>query len=214
MTIYAENILLCIAIPLAVCLLFVRGEARRFVAAFLLGMGMCLLSAYISGFLNLITGMGENDTAIFVSPVVEEILKLCPLVFFLVVFEPKGRNLTMIAVAIGAGFATFENCCYILTIGAESLTYIMIRGMAVGVMHIESIFALSIWLVLAKRLKAFSFPTVLGSLALATTFHAIYNLLVSRSGVTSVIAYVLPPLTAVLMFFLYRMIPKRLLRTE
>jgi hypothetical protein len=73
---------------------------------------------------------------------------------------------------------------------------------------------LSIWLVLAKRLKAFSFPTVLGSLALATTFHAIYNLLVSRPGVTSVIAYILPPFTAVLLFFLYRMIPKRLLRTE
>ena len=31
--IYAENILLCIAIPLAISLLFVRGEVRRYVAA-------------------------------------------------------------------------------------------------------------------------------------------------------------------------------------
>ena len=119
--IYAENILLCIAIPLAVSLLFIRGESRRFVGAFLLGMGMCLLGAYISGFLNLVTGMGENDTAIFISPIVEEILKLFPLLFFLAVFEPEDRSLTMLAVAIGAGFATFENCCYILTSGAESL---------------------------------------------------------------------------------------------
>lgn len=205
--IYAENILLCIAIPLAVSLLFIRGESRRFVGAFLLGMGMCLLGAYISGFLNLVTGMGENDTAIFISPIVEEILKLFPLLFFLAVFEPEDRSLTMLAVAIGAGFATFENCCYILTSGAESLPYIMIRGMAVGVMHIESILELSVWMVFSKRLRAFSFPAVLGGLSLAMTYHAIYNLLVSKPGVTSVIGYVMPPFVAVLLYILYRMIP-------
>ena len=34
--IYAENILLCIAVPLLISLLFIRGEVRRYVAAFLL----------------------------------------------------------------------------------------------------------------------------------------------------------------------------------
>ena len=121
--IYAENILLCIAVPLVISLLFVRGEVRRYLAAFLLGMLVCLIAAYISGFLNLVTGMGENDTSIFLSPVVEELMKLIPLLFFLVMFAPEDRTLTMLAVAIGAGFATFENCCYILTSGAGSLTY-------------------------------------------------------------------------------------------
>ncbi|MBR6890806.1 MAG: PrsW family intramembrane metalloprotease, partial [Clostridia bacterium] len=145
--IYAENILLCIAIPLAVSLLFIRGEVRRYLAAFLLGMGVCLISAYISGFLNLATGMGDNDTSVFLSPVVEELMKLLPLLFFLFLFSPRERTLTTLAVAVGAGFATFENCCYILTQGAESLPYILIRGMAVGVMHIVSVLALSIWLI-------------------------------------------------------------------
>ncbi len=141
--IYAENILLCIAIPLLISLLFVRGEVLRYVAVFLLGMGVCLIAAYISGFLNLVTGMGENDMSIFLSPVVEELMKLMPLLFFLVMFDPEDRTLTMLAVAIGAGFATFENCCYILTSGAGSLTYVLIRGLAVGVMHIVSVLALS-----------------------------------------------------------------------
>lgn len=202
--IYAENILLCIAIPLAVSLLFVRGEARRFVAAFLLGMGVCLIAAYIGGFLNLITGMGENDTAVFLSPVVEELMKLLPLLFFLLLFSLEDRTLTMLAVAIGAGFATFENCCYILTAGAESLPYILIRGMVVGVMHIVSILALSIWLIVAKRLNVFSFPAVVGSLSLAMIFHALYNLLVSTPGASTVIGYLLPPLTAAALYLLYR----------
>ena len=128
--IYAENILLCIAVPLIISLLFVRGEVRRFVAAFLLGMGMCLIAAYISGFLNLVSGMGENETSIFLSPVVEELMKLMPLLFFMVIFRLEGRSLIMLAVAIGAGFATFENCCYILSAGAESLNYVLIRGLA------------------------------------------------------------------------------------
>jgi len=206
--IYAENILLCIAVPLLVSLLFIRGNVRRFVAAFLLGMGVCLVAAYISGFLGLVAGMGENDTSIFLSPVVEETMKLLPLLFFLVLFTPEDRQLTMLAVAIGAGFATFENCCYILTAGAGSLPYILVRGLAVGVMHIVSILALSIWLIVAKRLKAFSFPAVVGGLSLAMIFHALYNLLVSQPGVSTVIGYLMPLLTAAAFWLLYRKLPQ------
>ena len=202
--IYAENILLCIAVPLITSLLFVRGEVRRYVSAFLLGMGVCLVAAYIGGFLNLITGMGDDDTAIFLSPVVEELLKLMPLLFFLIVFDPEDRTLAMLAVAIGAGFATFENCCYILTSGAGRLSYILIRGLAVGVMHIVSVFALSIWLIAAKRLRVLSFPAIVGGLSLSMTFHALYNLLVSEPGVSAIIGYSLPLLTAAALYVLYQ----------
>lgn len=202
--IYAENILLCIAVPLLVSLLFTRGEARRYLAAFLLGMLVCLIAAYISGFLNMVTGMGANDTSVFLSPMVEETLKMLPLLFFAVLLTPSDRTLTMLAVAIGTGFATYENCCYILTQGAESLTYILIRGMAVGVMHIVSIFALSVWLITAKRLKVLSFPAFVGGLAIAMSFHALYNLLVSEPGLSSVIGYALPPVTAGVLYLLYR----------
>ena len=202
--IYAENILLCIVIPLLVALLFVRGNVRHFVAAFLLGMGVCLISAYISSFLGLITAMGVNDTSIFLSPVVEELMKILPLLFFMVLFSPEDNTLAMLAVAIGAGFATFENCCYILTSGAESLPYILIRGLAVGVMHIVSILALSIWLIVAKRLKAFSFPAVVGGLSLAMIFHALYNLLVSEPGLSTAIGYLMPLLAAFVLYILYR----------
>lgn len=206
--IYAENILLCIAVPMIVSLLFIRGEVRRYVAAFLLGMGVCLIAAYISGFLNLVTGLGENDTAVFLSPVVEELLKLMPLLFFMVMFSPEDGTFTMLAIAVGAGFATFENCCYILTSGAGSLPYIMIRGLAVGVMHIVSILALSLWFIAAKRLRVFSFPAIVGGLSLAMVFHALYNLLVSEPGMFAAIGYLMPAATALALYFLYRKLPQ------
>ena len=102
--IYAENILLCIAIPLAISLLFVRGEVRRYIAAFLLGMGVCLIAA--------------------------------------------------------------------------------------------------------RRLRVFSIPAVVGGLSLSMSIHALYNLLVSQPGVSSVIGYLTPMLIAFALYFLLRRLPR------
>ena len=210
--IYAENILLCIAIPLCCSLLFVSGDVRRFVGAFLLGMGVCLLSAYISGFINMATGLGSSDTSVFISPIVEELMKLMPLLFFLLMFEPESSVLANIATAIGAGFATFENCCYILSSGADNLSYVMIRGMSVGIMHIVSIFSLAMWFDIAKRLKVLSFPIIIGAMSLSMTFHAIYNLLVFGGGTSAIIGYLLPLFTAIVLAILYKRLQEKLVR--
>ncbi len=207
--IYAENILLCIALPLLLTLVFVYSEARGFVIAFLTGMLVCLLAAYISGFLNLVSGMGANDTAIFLSPIVEEFMKLLPLLLAMLLLDREGAALTMTAVSLGAGFATFENCCYILSSGAESLGYIMVRGMAVGVMHIVSVLALAMGLEAARRFRMLSFSSVAGALSLSTTFHALYNLLVSEPGISTAIGYALPALAAAAMIYPYRALRRR-----
>ena len=69
--IYAENILICISVPLLISLIFVRGNTGKFVASFIIGMAVCLISAYISGFIDLASHMGDEDTAIFISPIVD-----------------------------------------------------------------------------------------------------------------------------------------------
>lgn len=210
MTIFAENIFLCIAVPMVVSLFFTRGDVRRYVAAFFLGMGVCLVAAYVGGFLGMVATMEANDTSIFISPVVEEAMKFLTLLFFMVLFSPEDQVLTMLAVSIGTGFATFENSCHILTTGAGSLPYILIRGFSVGIMHVASMLALAIWLIVAKRLKAFTFSAVIGGLSLAMIFHALYNLLVSEPGITMQIGYLMPSLAAALLYFLHRKLPSLL----
>ena len=202
--IYAENILICIAIPLIITMLFVRGNVRRFVATFLLGMGMCLLAAYISGFVNLKSGMGAEETAIFISPIVEELMKLFPLLLFLFLLSADDESMLPLAAGIGAGFATFENCCYILTFGAESLPFILVRGTAVGVMHIVSAMGVTLGLMMSRRLGMLSLAGVIGALASSMTFHGLYNLLVSQKGLPSAIGYILPLVSAGVLYFLYK----------
>ena len=208
--IYAENIFLCITAPLLLSLFFLRKNAKRFVVFFLTGMGICLLSAYISGFSLRLAGLEEGETAIFISPIVEEIQKLLPLLLFLFLYEPTDEAFLDAAIGIGIGFATFENCCYILSAGAESLPYILIRGLAVGVMHLVTTLAVSLALIMARRIRMLSIPGIAGSLTLSMIFHALYNLLVSEPGVSRYIGYLLPLLAAAGLYYLYRKLPHRL----
>ncbi len=202
--IYAENIFLCITAPVLLSLIFLRKNARRFTVFFLIGMGMCLTGAYITGFVYQAVGFAEEEAAIFISPVVEEIQKLLPLLFYLLVFSPTEDELLDAAIGIGVGFATFENCCYILTAGAGSLPYVLVRGLAVGVMHLVTTLAESGALNLARRYRMLSIPGVAGALSLSMVFHALYNLLVSEPGVPAVIGYALPLLAAAALYIGYR----------
>ena len=198
--IYAENVLICIAVPLAITLLFTRGGARRLSASFIAGMIVCILSAYISGFIQLMSGFSAEDTSIFLSPMIEECMKLLSMLFCVYVYNPSDDDIQLCAVGIGSGFATFENCCFILSSGAPQLTYVLVRGSAVGVMHIVTLVALAKGMQLLKTYKAFSLAGIAGVLSLSVTVHGLYNLLVSKPGVSSYIGYVMPMICAIVLY--------------
>ena len=190
--IYPENILICIAVPLIIAVFFTKGSARKLVASFVCGMILCLLAAYIGGFLENVFALETEETSIFISPVLEEITKFLPVLFAVLLFDAQDDELTLIAVGIGAGFATFENCCHLISTGTKSVPFILIRGFAAGVMHVVSILALSLALAALRRFQAATVPVVVGALSISVTFHALYNLLVSANGISSYIGYCLP----------------------
>ena len=202
--IYAENVLMCIAIPLVITSLFLQKGARRFVIFFLFGMTICLLSAYVGGLAQVSSGMDATEVSVYISPITEELMKLFPILFYMILLEPGNEKLFQAAIGIGAGFATFENCCYVLTSGASDLSYVLIRGLAVGVMHIISMAALAIGLQLLKKYGIFSVSGVMGATSLSITFHALYNLLVSKPGIPSYIGYAFPLFAAMILYSKYR----------
>lgn len=197
---YAENILICIAVPLAISLHFINGNARRIIASFIAGMVVCILSAYISGLFQSMSGFGTEDASIFISPIVEESMKLLSVLVCVYVFNPSDEKTQLFAVGIGAGFATFENACCLLSPGAQQLGYVLVRGAAVGVMHIVTMVAIAKGIKLLKTHMVFSFAGIAGVLSLSMTVHALYNLLVSKPGISSYIGYVMPMLCAVALY--------------
>lgn len=197
------------ALPLLLTIFFVRDSARQLVINFIIGMVACLLGAYVSGFIDVAFAFGTEDTAIFISPVVEEAMKFLPLLFYFLMFAPEDDRLFTAAVGVGAGFASYENVCSMITSGTESLSFLLIRGLAVGVMHIVSISALAIGLMIARHYKTSGISSILAALSVSMLFHGIYNLLASKPGITSYIGFCLPIITALILLLIYKKLRTR-----
>lgn len=198
---YIENIYICIALPLLIAIFCAETGKRASLLFMLIGATMCLCSAYISTFLMSVWETDAISASINITPMVEEIMKLLPVLFYLLVFQPHreaGNGILMIAV----GFATFENICYLTTNGASNFSYLLIRGAGTGSMHVVCGLLLGLGLRMLWDVRWLKAVGTLSVLSLAVTYHAIYNLLVSQTGAVAVVGFLLPLLTvaAVLIF--------------
>lgn len=201
---YIENVLVCIAAPLFITMLCV---GRKYRAAFVFcfaGMLVCLLSAYLNTFFTIIYQADTMNAATQIAPVVEEIMKLLPLLFFLIVFEPDLQRFRLAAMLVAASFATFENICYLAENGAGQMLFLLIRGFGTGAMHVVCGSAYSEGLRFVWHDRLLRSVCIPGILCVTIIYHAIYNLLVSVGGSVQVIGYCVPLFTLAVGYGVYQ----------
>ena len=201
---YIENVLVCIAAPLFITMLCV---GRKYRAAFVFcfaGMLVCLLSAYLNTFFTIIYQADTMNAATQIAPVVEEIMKLLPLLFFLIVFEPDLQRFRLAAMLVAASFATFENICYLAENGAGHMLFLLIRGFGTGAMHVVCGSAYSEGLRFVWHDRLLRSVCIPGLLCVTIIYHAIYNLLVSVGGSVQVIGYCIPLFTLAVGYGVYQ----------
>ena len=97
---HIENIFICITVPLLISLFFIKGKQRSFTMFICIGMSICMASAYVNSFFMTMYGADAVSTAIQIAPVCEEIMKLLPLLFFILIFEPRPGEIIPAAIAI------------------------------------------------------------------------------------------------------------------
>lgn len=102
---YVENIFLCMASPLLVAALCMGRRQLRLFLFCIAGMRVCLLSAYINTFLASVCQADALAATVEIAPVVEEVMKLLPLAFYLLVFEPEGERIKPAAITIALAYA-------------------------------------------------------------------------------------------------------------
>ncbi len=191
---YIENIFLCMVSPLLVAALCMGRRQLRFFLFCIAGMGVCLLSAYINTFLAAVCQADALAATAEIAPVVEEMMKLLPLVFYLLVFEPEGDKIKAAAITIALAFATFENVCYLIQNGADRFSFIFFRGFGTGAMHVLCGLIVGGGLAYTWQRTWLKIAGTCGLLGAAITLHAIYNLLIAYGGAAQYIAYALPVL--------------------
>ena len=167
-----------------------------------------MLSAYLNTFFCAFYGVDNMNATTQIAPVIEEVMKLLPLLFFMVIFEPKIEKFRLAAIITAVSFATFENICYLTGNGAEQIGFLLIRGFGAGAMHVVCGGAYSEGLLLVWENRMLRSVCLPGILFVAIVYHAIYNLLVSVGGTLQVIAYFIPVTTLLLVLFLKKNIFK------
>jgi RsiW-degrading membrane proteinase PrsW (M82 family) len=206
--IYVENMFVCFVAPLIIAFFLLRGEARRFIGFYVLGLLVCLLSAYINSYLAaILTGnvgyatMTEGQTVIQLTPIIEEVMKALPVFLFAAIASPKQGSIVSVSLAVGLGFATFENICYITRQGAGDFIFALIRGFSAGVMHAVCAAILGYGLAFVCNCGRMAYPGAFALLCASSTFHGIYNLLVAGDGAMRTAGYVIPLVTAAIILF-------------
>ncbi len=199
---YIENIYVCLAAPMLIAIICLRKTHRRVMELILGGMTACLLSSYISTFIASAQHSDIVAASISITPIVEELMKFFPVLFYLIVFEPERDKAVGALLLIAIGFATFENVCYLTQNGAGKLTFLLIRGFGTGTMHIVCGLIIAIGLMYLWDQHWIRAAGLFGLLSLTITYHSIYNMMVSQQGAVAVAGYLIPMATvAVLLVY-------------
>ena len=201
---YIENVYICLTAPLLIAILCFGGRERRNLLFLLCGMTACLLSSYISTFLAAVQGAELLSASLEIAPLVEECMKLLPVLFWLLIFEPERGRVPGCVLMLALGFATFENVCYLTQNGAASFLHLLIRGFGTGAMHVVCGAILALGMLLLWDRLWLRVAGTAGLLALAVTYHGIYNILVSQTGTAAFVGYFIPIVTSAVIWFFGR----------
>ena len=180
------------ASPLLIAALCMGKQQTKFFLFCLAGMGACLLSAYINTFFAALYGADNLAATAEIAPVVEEVMRLLPLLFYLLIFEPKTEQIKISAVITALSFATFENICYLIQNGAGHFSFIFFRGIGTGAMHVICGAIVGGGLAYVWQRTWLKIAGTCGQLGAAITLHALYNRLIAYGGAVQYAAYVLP----------------------
>ena len=211
---YVENFFVCVAAPLLIAMLFMGKKSYRFFLFTFAGMGACLLSAYLNTFFAQLYQADLMNASTQIAPVVEEIMKFLPLLFYLLIFDPESGKISSTVLTIAASFATFENIVYLTQSGAGNLAHLLIRGFGTGAMHIVCGAIICYGLVYVWQRNWLKIAGTAGLLGASITYHATYNLLVAHGGITQYIGYALPLVSLLLIGLMIKLAPQLLSSRE
>ena len=199
---YIENTYICLAAPLLLAILCLRGNARRALIFLLSGMTACLFSAYISSYVSGVAGTDYITASHEIAPAVEEIMKFLPVLFYLMVFAPERKRSISGALLAAVGFATFENVCFLTDYGTADLPRLLIRGFGTGAMHVVCGMVVAAGLFLLWDRTWLRTVGTFALLCFVITCHAIFNILVNQTGFVFWIGSAVPS-TLVLIYLLF-----------
>ena len=199
---------LCITLPLVMLMFLLDVRSRLIVGFMLVGMYCCLLASEVNG---VISNTGKFEMTYLttnLTPLVEEIIKAIPVLFFALFVSDDREKILGVAMAVGIGFAILENA-HIMTENIEmvSIAWAVIRGVGAGLMHGVCTMSVGLGASFVKQKRILFLPGTIALLFTAVIYHGCYNLLIQ--SVYRYIGIVMPIVTYIpLLILILRHIKK------
>ena len=198
------NIFIAVATPFFICAFLVEKRERVRLISMLAGFTVAFLTGYVNSYFAALFGMDVATATQNVTPVVEEVMKLLPVLFFALGFAEEKRQIWVVAVEIGLGFSIMENSAYLVSYGAESLPFVIVRGLATGVLHPFCLLLSGIGACALFEEKKFALLRLFAFTCTAMMVHGMYNLLVGAEQMSFRLIGCFLPFASVIFFVLYR----------
>lgn len=172
-------ILICIAVPLLLLMTLMDARSRLLTGFMLVGM-LTAASAYeINSTVQVMFWMTGQEVSVRVAPVIEELLKAVPILFYSVAVSDDRKILLPLSMAVGIGFSILENA-YLLTayIDQVTISWALVRGLSTSLSHGLCTLTVGYGMSFVRKQKKLFYTGIFGLLSLAMTFHAVFNLLI------------------------------------
>ncbi|MDO5331133.1 MAG: PrsW family glutamic-type intramembrane protease [Bacillota bacterium] len=173
------SLFVCLIIPMAMSLLVLSGKSRQLFIFFLSGIFMCLFAGQINGLAALESGLDTYTLTTTITPVVEEIVKIIPVLILAFILQADRQTLLECALMVGLGFATMENV-YILISNASEVSFVwaLSRGAGSAMLHAVTSLIVAYGISFCTVRKKTFITGTYAMLLEAMVFHGIYNMLV------------------------------------
>ena len=170
---------ICSAVPMTLMLFLLESKSRRTTIYMLLGQVICLLAGQLNFMLrDLMYESNYNIYAVTVTltPIIEEVLKAIPVIYFGFVISSKKEDLLNVAMALGIGFAILENF-YILVGAQESVTiaWAFVRGFSSALLHGICTSLVGYGVSYVKTRKKLFYTGTFALLTMAIIIHGLFN---------------------------------------
>lgn len=171
--------MVCIAVPLLLLMTLLDHRSRLLIGFVLCGMVMAVSAYEINTYICQLLQMSGQELSIKVAPIIEEILKAIPVLFFAVIVSDDKKLVLPLSMAVGIGFAILENAFLLITyVDQVNIGWAIIRGVSTSLSHGICTLIVGCGIIFVRKQKKLFYTGTFALLAAAMTFHAIFNLLI------------------------------------
>ncbi len=172
-------IMICMVAPLLLLMTLLNKQSRLLFGFVLGGMVLAVCAYEINSLVCAVFQISGPELSIKAAPIIEEILKALPVLFFAVFISDEKKQILQLSMAVGIGFAVLENAFLLITYADQvDIVWAIVRGVSTSLSHGICTMIVGCGIIFVRKQKKLFYTGTFALLAAAMTLHAIFNLLI------------------------------------